>query len=115
MIGWLIIGLLLLQGREANMRLCQIKQASEMRANEIARTICLRNGDVQWGNEGHSGSPTDVWINPSCPAGKAIGIYHSHPGGVSEPSVQDISAMLKAQLPFLCIQGEDALACYKVK
>jgi len=98
-----------------DMKLCQIKPASEMNANEVARTICLRNGQISWGSKGHSGTPSDVWIKPGCPEGKAIGIMHSHPKGTSEPSSQDISEMLRAKLPFLCIHGDDALSCYRVR
>ena len=98
------------------MRLCQIKPASEMSANEVAKAICLRNGQISWGKEGHSGTPSDVWINPSCPEGeKVIGIFHSHPQGTSEPSSQDINEMLRAKLPWLCVHGEEALSCYKIK
>jgi len=115
MIGWLLLGLLFYKVREANMKLCQVKPASEMSANEVARTICLSNGEVKWGSAGHSGTPTDVWIYPGCPeGGKAIGTMHSHPGGTSEPSPQDISEMVRAGLPFLCIHGERELTCYKM-
>ena len=94
----------------------QVKPASEMDANEVAKTICLRNGQILWGSQGHSGTPTDVWINPSCPeGGKVIGTFHSHPLGTSEPSPQDINEMLRARLPWLCIQGDDALSCYKLE
>ena len=114
MIGWLFLGLLLYK-RGVEMRLCQIKPASEMSANEVAKTICLRNGQIFWGKEGHSGTPSDVWINPSCPDGKAIGVYHTHPEGTSKPSSQDISETLRAKLPWLCVHGEEALSCYKIK
>lgn len=99
------------------LRLCQgIRPASKMSANEIARTICLCNGEVKWGSEGHSGSPVDVWIDPQCPdEGTAIGLYHTHPHGIAEPSEMDIIAMKKAGLPFLCIQDDNELNCYQVK
>ena len=94
----------------------QIKPASAISANEVARTICLCNDEVMWGHEGHSGTPTDVWINPGCPdGGKAIGTYHTHPQGTSEPSPQDVKEMLRAKLPFLCIHADDALSCYRVR
>ena len=95
------------------MKLYQIKPASNMDANEIAKTICLRDGEVFWGSES-TGTPLSVRLRPSCPDGKAIGVYHSHPKGTSEPSSQDISEMLRAKLPWLCISGEDALRCYKI-
>ena len=92
----------------------QIKPASEMDANEIAKTICLRDGEVFWGTESR-GTPLSVRLRPSCPDGKAIGIYHSHPSGTSEPSSQDISEMLRAKLPWLCIHGDDDLSCRRVE
>jgi len=119
MIGWLLLGLLLYK-RGVEMKLCQIKPASEMGASEIAKTICLCNGEIAWGREGHDASPVSVRINPnspsSCPEGcKPLGVYHTHPKGTSEPSSQDISEMLRAKLPFLCISGEEALSCYRIK
>jgi len=104
--------------RGADMSYCfrQVKPASEMDANEVAKTICLQNGQISWGSQGHSGTPTDVWINPGCPArGKAIGTYHTHPQGTSEPSPQDVEEMVRAGLLFLCVHGDDALSCYRMR
>jgi len=115
MIGWLLLGLLLLKGREANMKLCQ-RHNGEHGLVEMARTLCLRNGEVTWGREGHSGTPSDVWINPSCPDGeKVIGIYHSHPGGTTEPSSQDIRAMRQAGLQHMCISDDYGVVCHRVR
>jgi len=91
----------------------QIKPASEMGANEYAKTICMRDGKVFWGSEAQ-GEFLSVKLHTSCPDGKAIGVIHSHPGGTSEPSSQDISEMLRARLPWLCVHGERELACYKI-
>jgi len=97
------------------MKLCQ-NNPFKLGANEVARTICLSNGKIKWGREGHSGMPTDVWINPGCPkGGKVIGTYHTHPSGTSEPSPQDVEEMVRAGLPFLCVHGEDALSCYRIR
>ena len=114
----IILGLLIYARRVNMANYCfrQIKPASEMSDNEVARTLCLRNGEVTWGKEGHSGSPSDVWINPGCPeGGKVIGTYHTHPQGISEPSSRDINEMLRAKLPFMCVHGEEALSCYRIK
>ena len=92
----------------------QIKPASEMDAVENAKTICLRDGEIFWGNEA-KGTPLSVRLHTSCPDGKAIGVYHTHPEGTSKPSSQDISETLRAKLPFLCVLGEEALSCYKIK
>ena len=113
----IIIGLLIYHYRRVNMaNYCfrQIKPASEMDASEYAKTICLRDGEVFWGSEAR-GEPLSVKLRTSCPDGKAIGVYHSHPGGTSEPSSQDVSEMLRSRLPFLCILGEEALSCYRIE
>ena len=91
----------------------QLKPASEIDANEYAKTICMRGDEVFWGSEA-KGGPLLVRLHTSCPDGKAIGVIHSHPGGTSEPSPQDISETLRAKLPWLCVHGERELACYKI-
>ena len=97
------------------MRLCQRHSAHEGLV-EVARTLCLRNGEVMWGREGHSGTPSDVWINPSCPeGGKVIGLYHTHPGGTTELSTQDIRAMLQAGLEHMCISDDYRVVCHRVR
>ena len=110
-----IIGLVV-YARRVNMSYCfrQIKPASKMDANEYARTICMRDGEVFWGSEAQ-GEPLSVSLHTNCPDGKAIGVIHSHPGGTAEPSRQDIAEMLRARLSWLCVHGEDALRCYRVE
>jgi len=100
--------------RGEDMKLCQQKPASDMDANEIAKTICLRDGELFWGSEA-KGGPLSVHLRTNCPDGKAIGTWHSHPLATSEPSEQDIAEMRRAKLPWLCISGEDALRCYPVE
>ena len=114
MIGWLLLGLLLYK-RGNDMRLCQRHNEQESLV-EQARTLCLRNGEVRWGREGHSGTPSDVWINPGCPeGGKVVGIWHSHPAGTCEPSPQDIRAMRQAGLEHLCISDDYETRCHRVR
>ena len=84
-----------------------------MDANEIAKTICLRDGKLFWGSEA-KGGPLSVRLRINCPDGKAIATWHSHPLGTSEPSVQDIAEMRRAKLPWLCISGEENLKCHRV-
>ena len=92
----------------------QLKPASEVDANEYAKTICIRDGEVFWGSEA-KGEPLSVRLHAGCPdGGKAIGTYHTHPGGTSEPSQQDIDEMRRAGLPWLCITGEDTTQCRRV-
>ena len=102
--------------RGEDMKLCQ-RYSAQNSLVEMARTLCLRNGEVMWGREGHSGTPSDVWINPGCPeGGKVIGIYHSHPGpgGTTEPSSQDIKAMQMAGLQHMCISDDLGVVCHRV-
>jgi proteasome lid subunit RPN8/RPN11 len=112
----IIIGLLVYYRRVNMGNYCfrQLEPASDMDANEYAKTICMRNGKIFWGSEA-KGEPMSVRLRPSCPDGEAIGIVHSHPSGTSEPSQQDISEMLRAKLPWLCVHGEDALRCYRIE
>ena len=114
MIGWLLLGLLLYK-RGNDMKLCQ-KNPFKLDSNEEARTLCLRNGQISWGSKGHSGTPTDVWINPGCSeGGKVIGIYHTHPGGTTDPSPQDLSAMRLAGLEHMCISDDARVVCHRVR
>ena len=92
----------------------QIKPASEMDASEIAKTICMRDGDVFWGSESR-GEPLSVRLHTSCPDGKVIGVYHTHPDRTAEYSPQDVNEILRSKLPFLCVHGEEALSCYRIE
>jgi len=103
-----------IRGEDMSYCFRQIKPASEMDTNEIAKTICMRNGEIYWGSEA-KGNPLSVRLRTSCPDGEAIGVWHSHPQNTSEPSSQDISEMLRAKLPWLCISGEEALRCYRIE
>ena len=110
---WVLIGLLIWQ-HQKSVTLKQLNPASQISDVEIGKTICLRDGEVFWGSEA-KGDPLSVRLRTSCPDGKAIGVYHTHPEGTSKPSSQDISETLRAKLPFLCVLGEEALSCYKIK
>ena len=95
----------------------QIKPASEMDASEYAKTICLRDGEVFWGSEAR-GEPLSVKLRTSCPDGKAIGVFHTHPGSETpEPSEQDIREMRRAGLEHLCIQSpeKNLLQCFRIR
>ena len=96
------------------MKLCQ-RNSARKSLTEVARTLCLRNGEVTWGRDGHSGTSSDVWINPGCPeGGKVIGIYHSHPGRTTEPSSQDIKAIAQTGLEHMCISDDYGVVCHRV-
>ena len=116
MIGWLLLGLLLLQ-REANMKLCQPGNRFQTDSVEEARTICQLGNELLWGNQARGDSPINVRLRPiTCPGGgKPIGVWHSHPGGKAEPSLQDIAEMKRVGLPYMCISSDTEIACYKVE
>ena len=110
---WVLIGLLIWQ-HQKSVTLKQLNPASQISDVEIGKTICLRDGEVFWGSTAR-GEPSSVRLNTSCLDGKAIGTYHTNPGDTSEPSPQDISELLRVNLPWLCVHGEDALRCYRVE
>ena len=93
----------------------QLKLASEIGESEIAKTICLKNGKIYWGSEA-KGDSHSVTLFTRCPeGGKTIGTYHSHPGGTTEPSSQDLKAMRQAGLEHLCISDDNETRCYRVR
>jgi len=99
---------------------CTLRQnvSAEMPADyETAFTICKRNNEIVRGNGG-AGGRFAVTLDIGCPDGyHPIGLWHSHPGGTTEPSKADIEEMKKLGLENLCISvpqtGE--LRCTRVK
>jgi len=84
---------------------------------ETAFTICARNGRLARGNAS-AGGKYAVTLDINCPEGhKPIGIWHSHPHGVPEPSSADISEMRKLGLRHLCISVPQTgqMRCHIVK
>lgn len=84
---------------------------------ETAFTICERNGKLTRGTSG-SGGKYAVTLDIGCPSGyKPVGIWHSHPHGVPEPSAADIKEMKKLGLSHCCISvpqtGE--MRCHYIK
>lgn len=119
---WLGVGLILYamktRNQEAKMRLRQPRPISLMSANEVAKTICQRNGEIFWGSTA-SGSPWAVTLNIACPAGsRPIGVFHSHPGGKAVLSRQDVIELARAKrtqgIHYGCVAGKDKLECYKL-
>lgn len=85
--------------------------------NEFGFSICemprggLVKGPTAWG------TPTTVSIPIQCPPGASFKhLFHSHPGGISFPSNQDLQSALKVGADTLCILSErDGLVCFKVR
>ncbi|MDD5061506.1 MAG: Mov34/MPN/PAD-1 family protein [Candidatus Marinimicrobia bacterium] len=84
---------------------------------ETAFTICERNKQLARGTTS-AGGKYAVTLDVGCPSGfRPIGIWHSHPNGVPQPSNADISEMRKLGLRHLCISvpqtGE--MKCHIIK
>ena len=85
--------------------------------NEMGFAMCrgadgkLVAGPTAWG------TPTSVAIPVQCPTGADfIGLFHTHPGGVSFPSAQDIASALRVGGKTLCIESEaDGLKCFRIE
>ena len=84
--------------------------------NEIGASICgTPNGQIVFG-PWSEGTPTSVKVNGTCPPGMTfLGIYHTHPGGVAQPSAQDIKSGLAVNAKHLCIEADGDLRCWRKK
>lgn len=83
--------------------------------NEIGASICgLAGGQIVFGPWAE-GTPTNVSIEMKCPPGTDfLGIYHTHPKGVAEPSARDIESGLAVNAQVLCIRAIPGdLRCYR--
>lgn len=84
--------------------------------NEYGYTLCQDGCHLTKGSEG-SGHRTGVSLSVGCPSGgNPIGLYHTHPGGTTEPSDQDIREMRRLGLNTMCIRVPETreLDCYHV-
>jgi len=81
---------------------------------EIGSPICCSPKKCVLGKQS-TGTRTNVRIDMRCPpATKAVGTYHTHPGGQSVLSTLDIVNLQKAGLPVGCVKGKQGLKCYRV-
>lgn len=81
--------------------------------NETGFAICrtptgrLVNGPVS------TGSPTRVDIHVACPPGSRFeGLFHTHPGGVAQPSPMDIAAARQTGAAHQCILSDSEMRCF---
>lgn len=84
--------------------------------HETGFTICQRNQELARGGGG-AGGQYAVSLDISCPDGyKAVGTWHSHPHGNTNPSDADIAEMRRLGLEHLCISVPDTgeLRCHRV-
>ena len=83
---------------------------------ENAKTICQLGQEIFFGSEAKGDSPSHVTLPVRCPQGsKPIGTWHSHPGGVAEPSAQDISEMRRKGFRHMCISSDTETRCYEIR
>ncbi len=87
---------------------------------EQAMTLCQLGKMLLKGSEAKGADPFSVNLKVSCPQGKPIGIWHSHPlagGGEPKPSAQDYAEAKRLNLSALCVSvpEKNITKCYKVK
>lgn len=71
---------------------------------ERAATICRQNNNLTWGSQAAGDDPYSVSLNVQCPHGyRAMGVWHTHPGGVPMPSPADIREARRMGVKHLCI------------
>lgn len=83
---------------------------------EHGYVICRTDdGDLLRGRE-TTGDRYNVDIDMHCPAGRPVGIFHTHPGGVPVPSTVDISEAQRWGVEKLCIGVPETgdLQCHRV-
>lgn len=85
---------------------------------EQAGTICQIGNQLVWGTMA-TGTRTSVKLGIGCPeGGKPIGIFHTHPGGTSDPSPQDIAEFKRAYsrhgIRKFCIKNGE-LRCFEIR
>ena len=83
---------------------------------ETAITLCQLNDLLIKGSESHGKDKWSVSHHISCPQGKPIGLYHTHPGGEPVPSDQDIAETKRHGLSALCVSvpEKNVTKCYRV-
>ena len=77
--------------------------------------ICA-NGGLSKGPES-VGHRYGVKVSTTCPPGtRLVGLYHSHPGGIPEPSLADIREAARFRIPNLCIgvPEQGIIKCHRV-
>lgn len=85
---------------------------------EQAATICRLGDQLLWGTRA-TGTPTSVKLRIGCPhGGKPVGIFHTHPGGTSDPSPQDVAEFRRASalrgINKFCIKNGE-LRCFELR
>lgn len=91
-----------------------------MPKNEWGFAMCRTPaGQLRAGPVAH-GTPNNVTIDVKCGPGESVaGLFHTHPGGVAEPSQLDLQSALKLKNAgrgnVLCIDADGDLKCFRVK
>ena len=91
------------------------QQGQRLPANEYGYAMCRTpDGRIVQGPVAR-GTPNSVTIPISCPRGSTfIGLFHTHPQGVSQPSGQDVRSGVEVAAQILCIRSEaEGLRCWQ--
>ena len=83
---------------------------------EHGYVVCLtQKGDMYKGPEA-VGHRYGVRISPTCRVGKPCAVFHTHPGGVPEPSEADVRAAQEQRIPWMCIGVPETgeIKCHRV-
>ena len=91
-----------------------VRTGRRLPRNEVGFALCrvratgkLASGPVT------SGTPNRVGITVACPPGSDfIGLAHTHPGGVAEPSALDKRTAKEHGAAVMCIASDTELACF---
>jgi len=85
---------------------------------EQAFTICrATTGQLARGSNA-TGGRYNVSLEITCPHGhRALGVFHTHPGGTCDPSEADMREARRRGLGFMCIgvPGTREIKCHKVR
>lgn len=84
--------------------------------NEIGFSLCEADDGKLHAGPISEGTPTSVRIPISCPTNtRLVGLHHTHPGGIAQPSATDIKSARKVGVEVLCIDADGDLACFRVR
>jgi len=77
--------------------------------NERGATVCMfPDGRMVLGPEQRGDSRTHVTVKLLCPGGtRPVGLTHTHPGGDSTPSSQDVRETRRLNLHFICASSPE--------
>lgn len=95
---------------------CEACSARMAQANEIGFALCRdASGRLAFGPQAEGG-PFSVDIPVECPPGTSFfGLYHTHPGGDTKPSLTDMASARQFGAKAICIEVPETgeMECYQ--